>query len=410
MLRRLLPAALLIIVACAVALAVVLRGEDPAAPVGAESALAQIGQGPAGSAVVTLDRWRYRADPENRGRDRGWARGAWKGRAVRVPHSPNAIAHKGMAGERAYAGAVGWYATDVDAPVGGRYAVRFESAHHKATVFVDGKQVREHVGAYEPFTARVALARGRHTVAVRVDWRHPKRQADSGWARAWFNYGGLNRPVTLMRVGTSELGALTVRTRLRGSGAAQRARVDVGVRVRNRDASRTLDVRGVISRDGRNVGTLRFGLAGVGGGTSRALSTSVTIEAPELWSPARPALYDLSIVVPGEATLQRRIGLREIAWDATGLRLNGEPLQLQRRRAAARRARSWRRADRRRRGHDRRRPEGGRRERDALPAPALGRDAHAPGRGRHPRLAGGRSVRAGRALALRDAGADRGRA
>ena len=333
MLRRLLPAALLIIVACAVALAVALQGEDPATRGGAtgdaaEATLARIGQGPAGSAAVALRSWRYRADPDNRGRDRGWARGTWTGRTVRVPHSPNAGAHNGAAGRRAYAGAVGWYATDVAAPVGGRYAVRFESAHHKATVFVDGEEVRRHVGAYEPFSARVALARGRHTVAVRVDWRDPEGQADSGWARSWFNYGGLNRPVTLSRVGASELGALTVRTRLQGSGAARRARVDVGVRVRNRDASRTLDVRGVISRDGRNVGTLRFGLAGVGGGTSRALSTAVTIDDPELWSPATPALYDLSIVVPGEATLQHRIGLREIAWDATGLKLNGEPLHL----------------------------------------------------------------------------------
>ncbi len=329
MLRRLLPAALLIIVACAVALALVLQGEDrPTRGGGPESALAQIGRGPAGSAIVTLDRWRYRADPDNRGRDRGWGRGAFGGRAVRVPHSPNAGAHNGAAGRRAYAGAVGWYATVVDAPVDGRYAVRFESAHHKATVFVDGEEVREHVGAYEPFTARVALARGRHRVAVRVDWRDPEGQADSGWARSWFNYGGLNRPVTLMRLGPSELGALSVRTRLEGSAGRRRARVDIGVRVRNRDASRTLDVRGVISRDGRPVRSVRFGLAGVGAGTSRALSSTVTIEAPELWSPEHPALYDLRLVVPGEATLQRRIGLREIAWDATGLRLNGDPLSL----------------------------------------------------------------------------------
>ena len=173
MLRRLLPAALLIIVACAVALAVVLHGEDPATRGGAtgdaaESALAQIGQGPAGSAVVTLDRWRYRADPDNRGRDRGWARGAWQGRSVRVPHSPNAGAHNGAAGRRAYAGAVGWYATDVDAPVGGRYAVRFESAHHRATVFVDGAggaRARRRLRAVH--RARGARARAPHDRGAR---------------------------------------------------------------------------------------------------------------------------------------------------------------------------------------------------------------------------------------------------
>ena len=329
MLRRLLPAALLVVVACAVALAVALGGEDPPGP-GARSpaaaALAQTGDGPAGSAIVPLRDWRYRADPGNRGRDRGWARGRWAGRAVAVPYSPNARAFGGAAGRRAYNGSVGWFARAIEVPVAGRYALRFESAHHRATAYVDGQAVRDHVGAYEPFSARVALQPGRHTVAVRVDWRGPRRQADSGWARAWFNYGGLNRPVTLMRLGRTELGALTVRTRLARNG--RRARVAIGVRVRNRGPSRTLNVRGVISRGGRTVRTLNFGPAGVSAGTSRALMASADIDAPRLWSPQRPELYDLRIVVPGEAMLQRRVGLREIRWDAGRLRLNGAPLVL----------------------------------------------------------------------------------
>lgn len=329
MLRRLLPAALLVIVACAVALAVVLSGDDPVdprAPSATAAALAQTGDGPAGSAIVALRDWRYRADPDDRGRDRGWARGTWRGRPVQVPHSPNATAFSGAAGRRAYAGSVGWYAREIAVPVAGRYALRFESAHHRAAVYVDGENVREHVGAYEPFSARVALQAGRHTVAVRVDWRDPERQADTGWARAWFNYGGLNRPVTLMRLGRSELGALTVRTRVEAGG--RRARVAIGVRVRNRGPSRTLDVRGVLSRGGQPVQTVSFGPAGIGGGTSRALSATVTIDAPRLWSPDRPALYDLRLVVPGEATLEQRIGLREIGWADGRLELNGAPLVL----------------------------------------------------------------------------------
>ncbi|HWC25689.1 MAG TPA: glycoside hydrolase family 2 TIM barrel-domain containing protein, partial [Solirubrobacteraceae bacterium] len=285
------------------------------------------GDGPAGSAIVTLGRWRYRSDPDNRGRDNGWARGDFGGRIVRVPYSPNAKAYRGAAGRRAYDGSIGWFAKDVDAPVAGVYAVRFESVHHKATVFVDGEPVREHVGAYEPFTARVPLRRGRHTIAVRVDWRGPRRQADGGWARGWFNYGGLNRPVTFMRLGPSELGALKVRTRLRRDGGG--ARVDVAVRVRNRDASRSLRVRGAHDRAGRLVGRLDFGEVGVRARTSRELETSVSLDDPQLWSPARPALYDLRIDVPGEATLQRRIGLRQLGWGGGGLRLNGRPLVLE---------------------------------------------------------------------------------
>lgn len=334
MLPRLVPPALLMLFACALALVIAVKGEDPPPPpaVGggalsaAEATLRPIGAGPAGSGIVTLSRWRYRADPDNRGRDRGWGRGNFGGIVVRVPYSPNATAYSGAAGRRAYDGSVGWFAKDIDAPVDGLYAVRFESVHHEATVFVDGTAVREHVGAYEPFTARVPLERGRHTIAVRVDWRGPRRQADSGWARSWFNYGGLNRPVTLVRLGPSELGALTVRTRLEDG--RERARVDISVRVRNRDAGRSLRLRGAISRGGRTITPLDFGVAGVGDSTSRELKTTVMIDDPALWSPSSPTLYDLRIDVPGEASLRRRIGLREIAWDATGLQLNGELLVL----------------------------------------------------------------------------------
>ena len=335
MLRRLASAVLLIVVACAVALALVLRGEDAPAPGGsgagarlgaAQARLLQMGAGPAGSAIVTLGRWRYRADPDDRGRDRGWGRGDFGGRTVRVPYSPNATAYRGAGGRRAYAGAVGWFATEFTAPAAGRYAVRFESAHHRATVFVDGTAVRQHVGAYEPFTARVRLGRGRHTVAVRVDWRGPRRQAERGWARAWFNYGGLNRPVTLMRLGRSELGALSVRTRLRGG--RRRARVDISLRVRNRDVARSVHLRGTISRAGRTVAPLDFGAAPLGASRSRQFTTSATIDAPALWAPGSPALYDLRIEVPGEASLRRRIGLREIGWDGGRLQLNGRALVL----------------------------------------------------------------------------------
>ncbi len=329
MLRRLLPAALLVVVACAVALVLALPGEDrprEEAREGSAAALARIGDGPAGSAIVNLRDWRYRADPDDRGRDGGWARANWAGRPVQVPHSPNAGAYAGAAGRRAYEGSVGWFAREIEAPIEGRYALRFGSAHHRATVYVDGERVRDHVGAYEPFTARMVLRPGRHSVAVRVDWRDPRRQADSGWARAWFNYGGLNRPVTLMRLGRSELGALTVSTRIAAGG--KRARVTIGVRVRNRSEARTLRVRGAISREGRTVRALDFGLAGVSAGTSRALTASVEIDDPRLWSPQNPDLYELRIVVPGEAMLRREIGLREIGWQAGELQLNGAPLVL----------------------------------------------------------------------------------
>jgi beta-glucuronidase len=291
----------------------------------ADRALLDEGGGPMGSRAVVLHRWRYRADPRNRGTRAGWADGDWRGRQVRVPHSPNANAYNGEAGRRAYAGSLGWYAREINAPASGRYVVAFGSAHHRATVYVDGRAVRRHVGAYEPFSARPLLRRGRHTLAVRVDWRDPKRQADSGYARGWFNYGGLARPVTLTRLGPTELGALTVRTRL---AAGRRALVDVSLRVRNgADRARRIRVSGALEHDGRSW-PLAFDEAQVAPGHSQTVRTRVTLDEPALWSPSDPQRYELRIEVPGEATLRRMVGLRQLSWGARGLALNGRPLTL----------------------------------------------------------------------------------
>jgi hypothetical protein len=313
---------------CAVGLVLVLGGGSagkPAAQSAAARALLQRGGGPDGSAAVTLTHWRYRADPRNRGLNAGWKDGRWTGREVTVPHSPNARAHSGAAGRRAYNGSVGWYAREIDAPVGGHYALHFESAHYRAQVYVDGELLRRHTGAYEPFSARPLLRAGRHTVAVRVDWRNPERQADEDWQRSWFNYGGLQRPVTLTRLGPSQLGALHVRTRLRGG---DRARVDVSVRVRNRGDTRRLALTGALSRDGV-AHPLRFGRAiTLGRGSSRTVRASVLLDSPDLWSPASPDRYELRVAVPGEATIERMVGLRELTWDSDGLYVNGDLLVL----------------------------------------------------------------------------------
>lgn len=323
---RPLALACLALACLAVGLVVVLGGGDEPREDGrAPSPLLQRGGGPDGSRPVALTRWRYRADPSDRGLRAGWATGDWRGRAVVVPSSPNANAHSGAAGRRAYDGSVGWYATEIDAPVRGRYALRFESAHHRARVYVDGEPVRRHTGAYEPFTAQALLRPGRHTVVVRVDWRDPLRQADEDWQRAWFNYGGLHRPVTLSRLGPSQLGALHVRTRLRDGGA--RARVDVTIRVRNRDRDRRVPLTGELARDGVRH-ALAFAATRVRRSGSRTVRASVVVDDPDLWSPRSPQRYTLRVAVPGEATLTRMVGLRELTWDGGGLYVNGEPLEL----------------------------------------------------------------------------------
>lgn len=291
---------------------------------------------------LTLVRWGYRDDPTATGLRRGWHRGRFRSRNVFLPHSPNGRDVRGPAGRLSYAGSVGWYRRTIAAR-GGRYSLRFGSAHHRATVWIDGRRVADHTGAYEAFGVRTRLRPGHHVIVVRVDWRSPERQRAEGWARGWFNFGGLNRPVTIARLGRSELGLLRIQTRLPGRmterrAAAERgeaaqqgdprvARVGVAVRVRNAGPPRTLRVAARLERPGRTV-PIPLGAARLLTGEGADLHATVMIDDPVLWSPRDPQLWNLVLEVPGETVVRRRVGLRELRWDDGGLRLNGRRLVL----------------------------------------------------------------------------------
>jgi hypothetical protein len=271
---------------------------------------------------VALDGvWTVRADRAGQGIARGWPRGRFSGSAVRVPHSPNARHVTGVRGARSYAGTVAWMRTAFTVVRGGDHALRFESVHHRARVWVDGREVARHTGAYLPFEARVRLAPGRHGLVLRADWRSPDAMKAAAWHRSWFNFGGINREVTVRRLGAAELDAPGVVTRLDGRGAAL---VTITARVRNRAAAtRTIAV------DGRLGATaLRFPAVRLAPGRAAWVRARVRLARPPLWSPAHPRLVTLRLRVAGEAGYTQRVGLRELRWAGGRLRLNGRRLVL----------------------------------------------------------------------------------
>ncbi|HEY3020028.1 MAG TPA: glycoside hydrolase family 2 TIM barrel-domain containing protein [Solirubrobacteraceae bacterium] len=297
-----------------------LPGEAPGAIV-AGGAASWVHAGPTGRAALHRG-WRVRLDPAGRGAARGWDHGGFGGRPVAVPYVPNARALT----SRSFSGSVAWYERDLRVRRSGRYVLRFESVNHRATVWLDGRRVGAHVGTYVPFEVRVTLdARRVNRLVVRADWRDPAAMKAEGWHRTWFNFGGINREVTLRRVGRSELTAPTIRTRLRGGVAL----VDVSVEVRNRfPESRAIPVEGVLAGGARRIA---FRLPGVrtAPGDARVLRARLTVDAPALWSPAHPALYELQLAAGrGEAGYRAAVGLRELTWSAGRLRLNGRAQRL----------------------------------------------------------------------------------
>jgi len=289
-------------------------------------ATAPLTQGGQPGRIALTGPWTLRSDRNSRGGLKGWQAGGFRGAVVSVPNAANARRITGQRGIDSFRGTVGWYSTHFNVPADGVYAIRFESVNHKAKVFLDGRELGEHTGTYLPFEYVAALKAGApHTLVVRADWRGPSAMKRAAWHRMWFNFGGINREVTLRRVAASEITAPTLRTRLLPGGAAL---VDLTIHLRNRSAAtRRIPARGsLVSNDKRH--DFDFGAAVIPAGQIRVMRARVTVPEPKLWAPGAPNLYDLELEVPGETSYSVRTGLRELRRDGRRLLLNGTAIKL----------------------------------------------------------------------------------
>ena len=300
-----------------------LSGRETVAAEGPAAAEPAAYAGPGGRVPITGP-WILRGDKESKGVSRGWPEGGFEGSTVSVPNSPNAKRITGEKGLESHRGSVGWYRTQITVPADGPYALRFESVNHRATVWVDGKRLGSHVGEYLPFEEQVQLTAGQHTLVVRADWRDPARMKREAFHRTWFNFGGINREVTLRPLGRSEITAPVVTTRLRPDGKAV---VDLEIHLRNRDATREVPARGALVRDGKRY-EVTFPTLEIEQGKTTVVSTRLAIDDAALWSPDEPNLYDVELEVPGETTYRLRTGLREVKKRGRELLVNGRPVQL----------------------------------------------------------------------------------
>jgi len=268
--------------------------------------------------------WRFRRDRDNTGLDKGFQAGRFNGELVRMPFVPDARTISGPGGLAAFRGTIGWYRTHVEVPSDGIYAIRFESVNHKSRVFVNGKEEARHKGEYLPFDARAFLKAGvRNKIVVRADWRGPAAMKRDGWHRLWWNFGGINRGVSIRRIGQSELLHPRLRTQIvDGAGI-----LTLNVHIRNNGDPRPLGARGTLTLGERRI-PFEFEPEPVAKGGTEVLTTSVRVDNPELWSPEKPTLWELELEVPGETSYRARVGLREVEADGNRLLLNGKEIRL----------------------------------------------------------------------------------
>ncbi len=271
--------------------------------------------------------WQFALDQAGAGRSGQWfMRPLPDAREMAVPASFNDIAAD--AAVRDYFGDI-WYQTSVWIPrgwQGRRIVLHFESATHRATVWVNDVEVVSHEGGYTPFEADItehvtAGEQVRITAVVNntlsfqsippgviEDTPAGKRQI---YWHDFFNYAGIHRTVWLYATDPAHITDVTVVTDLDGATGVVNYTIeaegadDLQTRVTLRDA------------DGQEVAT--------------KTGTTGTLHIPNVnkWAPGDGYLYELELqLVQGDTVLDsytQSVGVRTVKVDGIKFLINGEP-------------------------------------------------------------------------------------
>jgi beta-glucuronidase len=282
--------------------------------------------------------WLFRPDRADVGLAQGWGRDVagtdgWS--VVSVPNSFNA----GDLSNASMAGYVGWYRRDFTLPSHAfarsvaagdqHWIVRFESVNYRATVWLNGRQIGTHDGAYLPFELDLkGLRPGVNRLVVRVDNRRGPADLPPGPGGGWWNYGGILREVHLRAVAGVDISQLQVR--------AVPSCPTCSAVVAEQATLRNLSSRRQIVRLHGVYGTkpIDFGTLSVGAGSTLVADAQTRIRNPRLWSPDHPNLYRATLKLTDARS--RRLGgwvtdsgIRTIAVSSGGrLLLNGRLLSL----------------------------------------------------------------------------------
>ncbi|WP_270888232.1 beta-glucuronidase [Pedococcus sp. 5OH_020] len=277
----------------------------------------------------TLDGiWAFRLDADAVGVQNRWYAGSLtEARDMAVPASFNDLTAD--AAVRDHVGDA-WYQRTVRVPRGWdghRVVLHFESATHRATVWVDDLEVVRHEGGYTPFEADITdlVTPGeviRVTALVNTSLSFQsippgvvEQTAAGPRQRYWhdfFNYAGLHRSVWLSATPGARIEDLTVTTGFLGSTGS------VGWTVQAVDREE-LEVHVVLrNAQGDEVAT---GIGEYG-----------SLEVPDvrLWAPGSPYLYDLEVQLVDHGgtvrdSIHQHVGVRTVEVRGTEFLVNGEP-------------------------------------------------------------------------------------
>lgn len=207
--------------------------------------------------------------------------------------------------------------------------LRFDAVTHRATIFVNGKEIRTHEGGFLPFAADISEAvkyGAENTVVVKGNNELSREALPAGdtitlrngkkMVRPFFdfyNYSGLNRSVHLLSLPQERVLDYTTTFALAGNDATVNYTVET-----NGDAPVTVSLA---DADGKVVATAQ--------GKQGALQ----VQNAHLWQVRNAYLYTLTIQLGDDTqtpldTYTDRIGIRTIKISGTDILVNDKPIYL----------------------------------------------------------------------------------
>ncbi|WP_434716437.1 beta-glucuronidase [Lacticaseibacillus paracasei] len=272
--------------------------------------------------------WQFKFDEAGKGAEAGWETGFRDGVSMPVPASFNDFFTDKES--REYTGDF-WYSRHFFVPTadkGKALYLRFDAVTHRATIFVNGKEIRSHEGGFLPFAADISDAvhyGAENTVVVKGNNELSREALPAGdtitkrngkkMARPFFdfyNYSGLNRSVHLLALPQERVLDYTTTFALNGADATVTYTVET-----NGDSSVTVSLA---DADGQVVATAQ--------GKDGALQ----VKNAHLWQVRNAYLYTLTIQVGAAQapvdTYTDRIGIRTIRISGTDILVNDKPIYL----------------------------------------------------------------------------------
>lgn len=220
-------------------------------------------------------------------------------------------------------GGEGWYRKEfyaTDLPPDAVVEIHFDGIAVESDVWINGRHLGHRVNAYMAFQYQLSahLKRdGKNVVVVRA--------RNSGQNSRWYAGSGIYRSVTLNVIGqTARIAPWGVYATTRRIDA-QQADIDVTTHLESVSEAMILITR-LRDADGSVV-------AEASSPAAATIEQTLSLQKPELWSPAAPNLYQLeSVLQQGETVidqLQQDYGIRLVSFDpAHGMRINGEVTKL----------------------------------------------------------------------------------